>query len=396
MYKVGILAGEASGDRLGAGLMAALKSHIPSPVNPDPQMEFYGVGGPAMQAQGLQSLSAFEALSVNGFVDPLLKLPQLYKLLTSLERRLLELKIDVFIGVDFNVFNFMLEKRLKKKGVKTVHYVSPSVYAWRTGRTKKIAASADLLLCLFPFEPAFYEQTDIHAKFVGHPLADEITLEASNEEAKKGARETLEISSEDVVLAILPGSRSGEVNLLLDDFLAAAQLFAQNRQADDPKKVVHVVIPCVRANIRSIVEQKLKNLPNTKNLQFIAYDGTARQGLVACDIALVKSGTSTLETMLLHRPMVVSYRLGRLSYQIARRVLRTPYVALPNILSGKEWVPELLQQQATPINLATHLLEQLQSFQSSTAKRQHFLDLHQQLRCNADAQAAAAVVGLLS
>ena len=157
-----------------------------------------------------------------------------------------------------------------------------------------------------------------------------------------------------------------------------------------------MVIPCVRANIRSIVEQKLKNLPNTKNLQFIAYDGTARQGLVACDIALVKSGTSTLETMLLHRPMVVSYRLGRLSYQIARRVLRTPYVALPNILSGKEWVPELLQQQATPINLANHLLEQLQSFQSSTAKRQHFLDLHQQLRCNADAQAAAAVVGLLS
>ncbi len=378
---VGILAGEASGDNLGAGLMRAMQSQSKRPL------KFIGVGGEAMQAAGLSALAPLDALSVNGFRDPILKLPELISLLRRLVRTFEQAQIDVFVGVDFNVFNFILEAALRKRGIKTAHYVSPSVYAWRSGRTKRVAKSADLLLCLYPFEPAFYTQTSVHAEFVGHPLADEIDLLAGANPARLSARQTLGLAADATVLAMLPGSRNSEVDLMIEHFLGAAALFAEKT----PGSVT--VIPCLRESIKKRVEKSLQGYPN---LAVKLYDGNARQALVACDVALVKSGTSTLEAMLLHRPMVVSYRLGWWTYQLAKRVLRTPYVALPNILAGRALVPELLQHEGTAQALADALQQELAAAAEGAENTAAFEVLHKQLRQGADAKSAASVLRLLA
>lgn len=378
---VGILAGEASGDNLGAGLMQAMQSQSSLPL------KFIGVGGEAMLAAGLSALAPLDALSVNGFRDPILKLPELIALLRRLVRTFEQAQIDVFIGVDFNVFNFILEAALRKRGIKTVHYVSPSVYAWRSGRTKRVARSADLLLCLYPFEPAFYAQTSVQAEFVGHPLADEIDLSAGADPARLSARQALGLTAERTVLAMLPGSRNSEVDLMIEPFLGAAALFAE----ENPGSVT--VIPCVRPSIKARVEKALQDYPN---LEVTLYEGNARRALVACDVALVKSGTSTLEAMLLHRPMVVSYRLGWWTYQLAKRVLRTPYVALPNILAGRALVPELLQHEGTAQALAQALQQELMAATHGAENTAAFEALHKQLRQGADAKAAASVLRLLA
>lgn len=374
-----MLAGEASGDNLGAGLMAALQALA------GPDVRFVGVGGERMLSLGLKSFASIDELQVNGFREPLLRLPALLRLLRRLTGELLAAEVDVFVGIDFNVFNFLLEARLKRRGVKTAHYVSPSVYAWRSGRTRRVAKSADLLLCLYPFEPAFYAQTEVTAVYVGHPLADEIDLDAGGQAARLAARLDLDVPAEGTVLAVLPGSRSSEVALMIERFLGAAERFA-GEHAD-----VTVVIPCLRPALKEKIEAALGARPG---LRAVLYDGNARRALTAADVALVKSGTSTLEAMLLHRPMVVSYALGRISYQLARRLVRSPYVALPNILAQRELVPELLQDAATPEALAAALTRTWHEARASGANVSAFEALHDTLRQGADENAARAVLGL--
>ena len=373
--KVGILAGEPSGDNLGAGLMGALQRQL------DGAVEFVGVGGPRMQRLGLRTLYDFERLSIHGFREPLVRLPELLRLLGRLVRRMREERVDVFVGVDFNVFNLLLEARLKKAGLPTAHYVSPSVYAWRRGRVRRLARSADVVLCLYPFEPAFYADVAVRAVFVGHPLADAIAPSAGNDTARNHARAKLGLSARDVVLAVLPGSRNSEVKLMLDEFLRAAQSFQRQHEG------TRIVVPCVRTAIRTQVEAAAART----GIHVVCYDGDATLALTACNVALIKSGTSTLEALLLRRPMVVSYRLGPATYAIARVFVKTPYVALPNILAARALVPELLQGAATAANLAAQLHRvhahpepQLTAFDA----------LHGKLRQGADENAARAVIGL--
>ncbi len=374
-----MLAGEASGDNLGAGLMAALQRLAGT------EIRFVGVGGERMLSLGLEPLASIDELQVNGFREPLQRLPSLLRLLRNLTRDLLAAEVDVFVGVDFNVFNFLLEGRLKRRGVKTAHYVSPSVYAWRSGRTRRVAKSADLLLCLYPFEPAFYVDTEVTAVYVGHPLADEIAPDEGGQAARLAARLDLGVAAEGTVLAVLPGSRGSEVALMIERFLSAAERFAGEHDN------VTVVIPCLRPALRERIEAALGTRPD---LDAVLYDGNARQALTAADVALVKSGTSTLEAMLLHRPMVVSYALGRISYQLARRLMRSPYVALPNILAQRELVPELLQDAATPEALAAALTSTWREARDSGANLSAFAALHDTLRQGADENAARAVLGL--
>ena len=376
---IGIVAGEASGDRLGAGLMRALSRRIDG-------ARFVGVGGEAMRSAGLESLADMDALAVNGFTEPLIKLPGLARLLFDLRRRLLTERPAAFIGVDFNVFNLLLEGQLKRSGVPTVHYVSPSVYAWRRGRVRRIGRSADLLLALFPFEPAYYQDTGLEVAFVGHPLADAIGLDDAGEASRAAARSALGIGEEKRVIALLPGSRAGEIKQHLDLFLDAATLLA-NRLGS-----AAFLIPCVRPDF----EPRLKRAAAGRSgLEIRICQGDAQHALTACDGAIVKSGTGTLEAMLLRRPMVVAYRLGPLSHALARLLVRTEFVALPNLLAGRELVPERLQGEATPEKLADALWNQLDKPALQAETLRAFSMLHLELRRDANERAADAVMALL-
>jgi len=355
--------------------MAALKTRYGN-------LRFVGVGGPGMIAEGLESLVPMDRLAVNGFVDPVRRLPVLINLLRRLLARFEAERPDVFVGVDFNVFNLLLERRLKRRGIPTVHYVSPSVYAWRRGRIRRIARAADVLLTLYPFEPALYAGTPVRAVYVGHPLADAIDPDAGGAAWRAAARRELGLPGEAMVVALLPGSRLSEVRLMGELFLQAAARIARARPG------VRFVVPCVRPAITAWLERVRARHPE---LELCAYEGNARLGLTACDAALVKSGTSTLEAMLLGRPMVVSYRLGRVTYAVVRRLLRTPFVALPNILAGRALVPELLQDAATATALADSLLTELDKSRSDPEYLQEFARLHDLLRCDADACAAEVV-----
>ena len=372
--KIGILAGEASGDNLGAGLMTELSAL-------HPHVEFVGVGGPRMVEQGLRALYPMDRLSVNGFVDPVRRLPELLRMLLGLRDELLEEQVSAFVGVDFNVFNLLLERRLKKRGVATAHYVSPSVYAWRKGRAKRISRSADLLLALYPFEAAFYEGMDVDVAYVGHPLAHALGDDASSLAARDAARTELGLHAE-TVIALLPGSRNSEVKLMGPVFFEAARLIAQDRD-------VQFVVPCLRPEIAAHVQEMSAQLGNV-----VIHHGNARLPLTACDIGLVKSGTSTLEAMCLVRPFVVSYKLGTVTYQIARHMVRTPFVALPNILAGEALVPELLQDEATPEALAENVLAVLDRTRADDGYLERFRSLRDQLRVGPRASAEAARVVL--
>ena len=376
---IGIVAGEPSGDRLGAGLMLALARRIDG-------VRFVGVGGEAMRSAGLEPLADMDALAVNGFTEPLIKLPGLARLLLGLRRRLLAERPAAFIGVDFNVFNLLLEGQLKRSGVPAAHYVSPSVYAWRRGRVWRIGRSADLLLALFPFEPAFYRGTGLEVAFVGHPLADAIGLEEGSKASRSAARSALGIGEGQPVIALLPGSRAGELKQHLDLFLDAAALLAD--RLDDAA----FLMPCARPDFAPRLERAAAARPG---LPVRICQGGARQALTACDGAIVKSGTSTLEAMLLRRPMVVAYRLGRLSHALARLLVHTEFVALPNLLAGRELVPERLQGEATPKKLADALCHQLDNPALRAETMQAFAMLHLELRRDADERAADAVMKLL-
>lgn len=372
----GIVAGEASGDILGAGLIRALRARYP-------KARFVGIGGDEMIAQGFHSLVPMERLSVMGLVEVLGRLRELFSIRDRLMDYFLTTPPDVVIGIDSPDFTLGVERRCRDAGIPAVHYVSPSVWAWRQKRIFKIAKSVDLMLTLFPFEARFYEEHDVPVAFVGHPLADRIPMETDTE----GARQALELNPEAPVLAILPGSRAGEVERLGDLFLSAAR-WIQERRTD-----VQLVIPCVNRDR----EQQVRGLVDALDVQLpvTVVRGRSREVMAASDVVLLASGTATLEAMLLKKPMVVGYRLSGFSYALLSRLVKVPYVALPNLLSSQELVPELLQDDASAESLGQAVLERLENEAERIRLTEAFSDLHQQLRRTADERAASAISSLL-
>ncbi len=371
-----MLAGEASGDILGAGLVAELQSRFPS-------VQVEGIAGPRMQALGAKSLFPMERLSVMGLVEPLKRLPELLRIRRSLRDHFLNNPPDIFVGIDSPDFNLSLEQSLREAGIPTVHYVSPSVWAWRRGRIKKIARAVDHMLTLLPFEADFYREHRVPVTFVGHPLADEIPLQPD----VRAARAELGYAPEDRVIALLPGSRGGEVRLLGPLFLQAASWCRQRRPE------LKFVLPAANEARYSELEGMLEKYPD---LHVQLLQGRSHTALAAADNVLIASGTATLETMLLKKPMVVAYKMAGLSYAIFSRMLKTAWVALPNLLAQRELVPEILQDQATPENLGAALLQYFDDPLLYDQLQREFSDLHQQLRRNASSRAADAVCALLT
>jgi lipid-A-disaccharide synthase len=374
--RVGILAGESSGDILGAGLMQALRQR-------HPDIRFEGIGGPLMEAQGLQSRVPMERLSVMGLVEPLKRLPELLRIRRELVRDFLREPPDVFIGIDSPDFNLGVEARLRARGIKTVHYVSPSVWAWRQRRIHKIARAVDLMLTLLPFEAEFYHRHQVPVCFVGHPLADLIPLEPD----RAAARLQLQLPAEGRVLAMLPGSRQGEVARLAPVFLATAKRLL----ADDP--ALRVLIPCASETRRRQLDGLVEAL-HARDPRLQLLDGTSREAMTAADAVILASGTAALEAMLLKRPMLVCYRMAPLSYFIISRMLRVPYFSLPNLLAGAPLVEELVQEQVTEATLVDRALRLLAP-SGQEALLHSYRDIHLQLRQDASRRAAEAIIEIL-
>lgn len=378
VLRIGMLAGEASGDILGAGLIAALQKRFR-------QVEVVGIAGPRMQALGAESLFPMERLSVMGLVEPLKRLPELLKIRRSLRQHFITNPPDLFIGIDSPDFNLGLEEALRSAGIPTMHYVSPSVWAWRQGRIKKIARAVDHMLTLLPFEAEFYREHDVPVTFVGHPLADEIPLEVD----VQAARHALGFAEDDQVVALLPGSRGGEVRLLGPLFLQAAQWCYQRRRN------LRFVLPAASAERKAQLQQQVADLPGAEELPLTILDGQSQQALAAADAVLIASGTATLETMLMNKPMVVAYKMASLSYAIFSRMLHTPWVSLPNLLAQRELVPEILQDDATPEALGAALLNYFDDPLLGDQLRRTFSEMHQELRRDASEKAADAVCNLI-
>ena len=375
--RIGILAGESSGDILGAGLMQALRERVAD-------VRFEGIGGPLMEAQGLKSEVPMERLSVMGLVEPLRRLPELLAIRRRVVQHFLATPPDVFIGIDSPDFTLGIEEQLRARGIKTVHYVSPSVWAWRQGRIRKIVRAVDLMLTLFPFEAAFYRNHPLRVECVGHPLADLIPLQPD----RRAAREALGRPQQAKVLAVLPGSRLSEVQRLAAVFLAAATRLLQ------PQPDLVILLPCANAAGRLFVQ----GLPEAHSLlatgQLRISLGDSREVMTAADAVLLASGTATLEALLLKLPMLVCYRMAPLSYAIISRLLKVSFFSLPNLLAGDALVEELVQQQVQAPVLADKL-QALLADGASEALQQRYLALHQELRRDASRRAAAAVLSLL-
>lgn len=369
--RVALVAGEASGDLLGAGLMRSIKAR-------HPDVEFIGVGGPRMEAEGLRSYFPMERLAVMGLVEVLGRLFELLKRRRRLKEDILKAQPDVFIGIDAPDFNLDLELQLRRAGIKTVHYVSPSVWAWRQKRVFKIHDACDLMLTLFPFEARFYQEHRVPVRFVGHPLADTIPLSAD----RNAARDVLGLDVSVPVVALLPGSRGGEVTHLGPLFLDAAALMV-TLQPD-----IRFVLPCANSHRRAQIEQMLDG----RSLPLTLLDGQSHQALAACDAVMIASGTATLEALLYKRPMVVAYKVAPLTYRILRRMVKSPYVSLPNLLAQRLLVPELLQDDATPEALVEALLPLIIDGKEQT---DGFDEIHRSLQRNASEEAADAVLKLV-
>lgn len=382
----GIVAGEVSGDTLGADLMRALRLIYPN-------ARFVGIAGAQMLAEGAQTLVPMERLSVMGLVEVLGRLRELFTIRDELIAYFQAEQIDAFIGIDAPDFNLRIAAQLKQRGIPTIHYVSPSVWAWRQGRVKGIRASVDLMLCLLPFEKAFYDQHDVLATFVGHPLADALPLVPD----VATARATLNISSEQTCVALLPGSRRGEVASMMPLLLATAESLQQQRPN------LSFLIPAVNAERYDEMSVYLSanaafsagQLPITL-VSEASGSGVGRLVMAAADVVVLASGTATLEALLLKKPMVVSYRLHWLTFLIARFLVRIPFVSLPNLLAGRELVPELLQNQATPQNLARETLRWLDQPQRVIDTQRVYVQLHECLQQNASTTGAAAIAKLLA
>ncbi len=368
--RIALVAGEASGDILGAGLMRALKAQHPA-------VEFIGVGGPLMQAEGLTSYFPMERLSVMGLVEVLGRLRELLARRKLLIQTLIEEKPDVFIGIDAPDFTLNIELKLRQAGIKTVHYVSPSVWAWRQKRVLKIREGCDLMLTLLPFEARFYEEKGVPVRFVGHTLADTIPLQAD----RAAARAELGVPDGPLV-ALMPGSRGGEVGRLASVFFDAAERLMALKPG------VRFVLPCASPQRRAQIETLLEG----RNLPLTLLDGQSHLALAACDAVLIASGTATLEALLYKRPMVVAYRLAPLTFWILKRMVKSPYISLPNLLAQRLLVPELLQDDATPEALANTVLPLIDGGEEQT---RGFDAIHRTLRRDASNQAADAVLTLI-
>ncbi|MCG3738622.1 lipid-A-disaccharide synthase [Vibrio cincinnatiensis] len=372
--RIGIVAGELSGDTLGEGFIKAIKTHYPD-------AEFVGIGGPKMIAQGCQSLFDMEELAVMGLVEVLGRLPRLLKVKAELVRFFTDNPPDVFVGIDAPDFNLRLELDLKKSGIKTVHYVSPSVWAWRQKRIVHIEAATHLVLAFLPFEKAFYDKFNVPCEFIGHTLADSIPMQPD----KQATQQLLGLSQDKRWLAVLPGSRGGEMKLLAEPFIRTCQRLHQ----DDPE--LGFVVALVNSHRREQFEAVWQKV--APELHFVLVDDTARSVITAADVVLLASGTVALECMLLKRPMVVGYKVNAITAFLARRLLKTPYVSLPNILAGEELVKELLQEECTVDNLYQAVYPLLHS--DNQALIDKFTEMHHWIRKGADEQAAQAVLSLI-
>ncbi|WGO84830.1 lipid-A-disaccharide synthase [Arsenophonus apicola] len=372
---IGLVAGETSGDILGAGLIRALKQQVPN-------ARFVGVAGPLMQAEGCEAWYEMEELAVMGIVEVLGRLPRLLQIRVDLTRRFAKLQPDVFVGIDAPDFNITLERKLKQTGLKTIHYVSPSVWAWRQDRVFKIGEATDLVLALLPFEKRFYDRYDIPCRFIGHTMADIIPLQPD----KQAARAQLNITHDAKCLAILPGSRRTEVEMLSADFLQAAQILIK----DFPQ--LQILVPIVNQQRRQQFEAIYRKVSPTLPLNIL--DGQARLAMMAADVTLLASGTASLECMLVKCPMVVGYRMKPVTYWIAKRLVKIPFISLPNLLAGEALVKEFIQQDCQPEQLADSLKSLLNDEKKVEQLKQTFLQLHKSIRCHADQQAAEAVLEL--
>jgi lipid-A-disaccharide synthase len=400
MPKIAIVAGEASGDLLGGHLIRALNAQRSD-------LTFIGIAGPKMQREGAKSLFPIEKLSVRGYVEVIKHLYDLLKLRRSLLKQLLAEKPDIFIGVDAPDFNFWLERKLKNHGITTIHYVSPSIWAWRGGRMGKIKRAVSHVLALFPFEPALYQKAGVPVTYVGHPLADELPLKPS----KTAAREILKIEKNKLVIAMLPGSRQSEVKQHADLLIKTAQLISKEHKNAQLAGVkfdsVKFLVPLITRETRQLFETALYNniAHNQANLnndneaiEILDLDilfGHAHDAMEAADMVIVASGTATLEAALLKKPMVITYRMPALSWQILKRMRYQPYVGLPNILAGKFLVPELLQNEATPQKLADAVARLLSDDDYLKEIKQEFTTIHHHLRQNSAKKAADVILSYL-
>jgi lipid-A-disaccharide synthase len=372
-----MVAGEASSDQLAAHLIAALKTQLPN-------AEFYGIGGPKMQREGFDSLWPAEKLAVRGYAEVLKHYFEITRIRRQLLRRLLKDKPDAYIGVDGSDFNLWLEKRLKRKGIPAIHFVSPTIWAWRGKRLKTIANAVTHLLALFPFEPALYEGTAVKCSYVGHPMADVIQPELD----QRAIRERLNIMPDRPVIALLPGSRQSELHFMADSFIETAKLLLQRFPA------VQFLVPLVTRETRLQFETALWKL-KADELPITLMFGHATDALAAADAALVASGTATLEAALVGCPMVITYKMSPWSWRLMRRMRYQPWVGLPNILAGRFVVPEFLQDEATPENLAQALGNVLFDRQVRAGVTRVFGDVHRQLRQNTAEKASQAVLPYL-
>ena len=377
---IAIIVGEVSGDILGAGLIHALKARYTN-------AKFIGIGGERMIAEGFETLFDMEELSVMGLVEVLKHLPRLLKIRRSIIEQLSALKPDIFIGIDAPDFNLDVELKLKRQGIKTIHYVSPSVWAWRQKRVYKIAAATNLVLAFLPFEKDFYDRFNVPCRFIGHTMADAIPLKPNRDDACQ----LLNLDPAQRYVAMLVGSRGSEVEFLSEPFLQTAQLLHQ-RYPD-----VKFLVPLINQKRRRQFEQIKQRV--APELDMILLDGNARAAMITAEATLLASGTAALEAMLCKSPMVVGYRMKPFTYFLAKRLVKTKYVSLPNLLADEMLVPELIQEDCNPTNLAEKLSHYLSEDKSAAQNRhvllQRFAELHQMIQCNADQQAAQAVIDLL-
>ncbi len=376
-----IIAGEASGDLLGGGLIKALKQL-------HPEAEFVGMAGPRMIEQGCQALRHIDELSVMGFTEVLKQLPRLLRMRKQLAEYFIANPPDVLIGIDAPDFNLMLERKVREKGIPTVHYVSPSVWAWRQGRVKGIARSVDLMLTLLPFEADFYRQHNVAVEFVGHPLANEISQSVDAHAVRRELG--LPDDSEQAVLALLPGSRRGEVSVLIRPFIEAAVLSAD--QVDG----LICIIPAANKRTRVLIDDALAEM-DTKGLEVRVIDGHSHEAMAAANVVLLASGTATLEATLLHRPMVMGYKVSKASFLIyqALGLDKNRAFTLPNLLSGSRVVPEHMQDNVQPERLAKDVVELFLSETARNAQVDCFQAIHRSLRQNANVLAAKAITRLI-
>ena len=377
---IALVAGEVSGDILGAGLINALKLHYPN-------ARFIGVAGEQMKKAGCETLFEMEELSVMGLAEVLKHLPRLLKRRKQVIETMLEIKPDVFIGIDAPDFNLTVEEKLKANGIKTIHYVSPSVWAWRQNRVHKIKRATDLVLAFLPFEKAFYDKFDTPCRFIGHTMADVIALKPNRTEAC----EKLGLDESKRYVAILMGSRGSEIQFLAEPFLKTAQLLKEKHPD------LEFLVPMVNEKRQAQLEEIKANI--TPELELHILQGQARQAMIAAECTLLASGTAALEAMLCKSPMVVGYKMKPLTYWLAKKLVKTEYISLPNLLANAPLVPEMIQEECNPDNLAWslnhYLSNDVESLKQKNELKHRFTDLHKLIQCDADAQAAQAVVDVL-